>query len=193
MLGFLKRTRNDCLVLRADDSDTVKWYVDAAFAVHPDYKSQTGIVATMGHGAFNSISRKQNVNTRSSTEAETVAVDDAAGPMLWTSRFLESLGYPTNTVLYQDNKSAILLEKNGRKSAGKRSRHMNIRYFFITDLKERGLIDIQYCPTDQMIGDYMTKPVHGEKFRQFRNTILNITNTHASQLMMLACVRDGAK
>jgi hypothetical protein len=70
--------------------------------------------------AITSISRKQSLNTRSSTEAELVAAGDAAGPMLWTKQFLQAQGYPVmHNVLYQDNKSAILLEANGRESAGK--------------------------------------------------------------------------
>jgi hypothetical protein len=81
----------------------------------------------MGKGAITSISRKQGMNTRSSTEAELVAADDVVGSMVWTKNFLESQGYPVeNNVLYQDNRSAILLESNGRQSAGKRSRHLNI-------------------------------------------------------------------
>ena len=66
--------------------------------------------------------------------------------------------------LYQDNKSAMLLETNGCKSAGKCSHHLSIQYFYVTDQKAKGHIDIKYCPTDKMIGDYMTKPPHGVKF-----------------------------
>jgi hypothetical protein len=92
--------------------------------------------------------------------------------------------------MYQDNMSAILLEKNGRKSAGKRSRHLNIRYFFITDMKEQGRLKIEYCPTDKMLGDYHTKPLHGTKMNNHRSQILNLApRTTATQLMMLACVR----
>ena len=143
----------------------LKWYVDASFAVHPDYKSHTGAVMMMGKGAVTSISRKQGLNTRSSTEAELIAADEASGAMIWTKNFLESQGYPVRkNILFQDNKSAILLEKNGKKSAGKRSRHLNIRYFFITDQVEKGNIDIRYCPTEHMDGDYMTKATHGKNF-----------------------------
>ena len=110
--------------------------MDASFAVHPDYKSHTG--ATMsygdGNGAVQSISRKQKLNTRSSTESELVGVDDASVMILWTKLFLEEQGYNINSnILYQDNKSAILLETNGKKSSGKRTRALNIRYFFLTD------------------------------------------------------------
>jgi hypothetical protein len=106
-----------------------------------------------------------------------VAADDAAGPMLWTKQFLQAQGYPVmHNVLYQDNKSAIFLETNGRESAGKRSRHLNIRMFFITDQVKKDNIDIRYCPTDDMTGDYMTKPFHGRKFEKFRKQIMNPSN-----------------
>ena len=178
MMFFLHRTRKDRLTLEAsmtkDNIFVTKWLVDAAFGVHKDMKSHTGYIMTLGKGAVIHASRKQTLNTRSSTEAELVGADDAAGPMLWTARFLQSQGYNVKNELYQDNKSAILLESNGRASAGKRSRHLDIRYFFLHDLKEKGLVKILYCPTDQMIGDYMTKPLHGTKFHEFRNVIMNI-------------------
>jgi hypothetical protein len=91
--------------------------------------------------------------------------------------------------MYQDNMSAILLEKNGHKIAGKRSRHLNIRYFFIMDMKEQGQLKIEYCPTDKILGDYHTKPLHGTKMNN-RSQILNLVpRTTATQLIMLACVR----
>ena len=65
------------------------------------------------------------------------------------------------------------LEQNGRASASKRTRHFNIKYFYVTDLIQRGEIEVKYCPTDDMLADYMTKPVIGKKFIEFRNQILN--------------------
>ena len=115
------------------------------------------------------------MNTRSSTTAELVAADDVIGLVLWTKLFLEAQGYEINrNILFQDNKSTILLEENGKKSSGKRTRHLNIRYFFLTDQVEKGNVSIQYCPTDEMIGDYMSKPLQGEKFRKFRKDTLNL-------------------
>ena len=174
-MKYLNGTRALNLTLSADSVNVIKWYVDAAFAVHPDYKSHTGAVLTMGKGAIVSMSRKQKMNTRSSTEAELVAADDAAGLILWTKLFLKAQGYEIeNNILYQDNKSTILLQENWKKSSGKRTRHLNIRYFFLTDQVEKGNIKIKYCPTDDMLGDYMSKPVQGEKFRKFRSDLMNI-------------------
>jgi hypothetical protein len=126
-----------------------------------------------GKGAVQSISRKQKLNTRSSTEAELVGVDDVSVMILCTKLFLEAQGYAVEkNILYQDNKSAILLERNGKKSSGKRTRALNIRYFFMTDQVEKGNVSIEYCPTDDMIRDFHTKPLQGEKFRKFRTEIL---------------------
>ena len=76
------------------------------------------------------------------------------------------------SILFQDNKSAILLEKNGQRSAGKRSRALNVRYFFLADQVEKGNLSIEYCPTDVMWADFMTKPLQGEKFQRFCDDIL---------------------
>ena len=77
----------------------------------------------MGRGAIITGSQKQKLNTRSSTEAEPVGVDDFIAKMLSTKLLLEEQGHEiTKNVLHQDNKSAILLETNGKKSSGKRTR-----------------------------------------------------------------------
>ncbi len=173
LMKYFNGTRKEHLTLSASNLHVIKWYVDASFAVHPDFKSHTGGMMTMGSGAIHSTSKKQKLNTRSSTEAELVGADDLATMILWTKLFLEEQGYGIDkNILYQDNQSAMLLEVNGRKSAGKRSRAMNIRYYFLTDQVEKGNLQIMYCPTDEMIGDYFTKPLQGEKFRKFRKCIL---------------------
>jgi hypothetical protein len=173
LLEFLNCTRDEELTLGADDLRVIKWYVDASFAVHPDFKSHTGGVMTFGHGAVQSISRKQKLNTKSSTTAELVAADDVSTMILWTKLFLEEQGYQVEkNILYQDNKSAILLEQNGKRSSGKRTRALNIRYFFLTDQVEKGNLTIEYCPTGEMLGDYMTKTVQGEKYDEFRSDIM---------------------
>ena len=128
----------------------------------------------MGKGSITASSTKKKLNTRSSTEAELVAVDDAMSQILWSKLFLQQQGIDDIKItVYQDNKSTMLLEENGRLSAGKRSRHLNIRYFFVTDMIKKGMIDIKYCPTDDMIADFFTKPTQGGSFKKFRKLIQN--------------------
>ena len=103
------------------------WYVDALFAVHPNMRGHTGCGLTLGRGFPISVSTKQKLNTRSSTESELVGVNDMMPIICWTRYFLLSQGYGIiENLLLQDNKSSILLEQNGRASSGKRTRHINI-------------------------------------------------------------------
>ena len=181
LLSYLKGTLDLKLTLEANDLSMSKWYADAAFAVHKDYKSHTGGIHTMGKGAIQSISTKQKLNTKSSTEAELVGADDVLGQLLWTRNFLEHQGYTSKeTILYQDNTSAILLENNGMESSSKRTRHINIRYYFIKDRILAGDLKVKYCSTEDMIADYMSKPLQGKKFIKFRNLIMNIESNSPS-------------
>ena len=88
----------------------------------------------MGNGAIQTISCKQKLNTKSSMIAELVALDDVSTLILWTKLFMEAKGYEIKkNILLQDNKSTILLENNNKMSSGKRTRAVDIRYFFLTD------------------------------------------------------------
>ena len=144
-------------------------------------KSHSGMTMTMGKGAITSLSRKQKLNTRSSTEAELVAVDDCMAQVLWTKYFLQAQGYETKAhIILQDNESSIRLETNGHKSMGQRSRHINVRYFFITDNVQKGNVTIEHCPTDEMEGDYMSKALQGFKYGKFRSSIMNLRDSASS-------------
>ena len=174
LMDYLKRTQEDCLLISMDDTGTIKWYIDVAYAVHPDMRSHTGAIMTLGKGAVTSVSSKQKVNARSSTEAELIGIDDIISNVLWTKLFMEHQGIEVKkNIVFQDNKSTILLAENGHHSAGKRSRHLNIKYFYITDKLEQKEMEIQYCPTDDMVGDYNTKPLQGSKFKKFKRIIMN--------------------
>jgi hypothetical protein len=130
---------------------------------------------SLGKGSVYSASTRQKLNTKSSTEAELVGVDDVMPQVLWTRYFLEAQGYEVrDNKIYQDNQSTMLLAKNGRASSGKRTRHINIRYFFVADRVKSGEVSIDYCPTGEMLGDFFTKPLQGVAFKKFRAKILNL-------------------
>jgi hypothetical protein len=115
VIQYLRGSQDLNLTLEADSTHVIKWWVDAAFAVHRDMRSQTGMTMTLGKGSVYASSLRQKINTRSSTEAELVGVDDAMGMILWTRLFLENQGYEVrNTKIYQDNQSAALMERNGK-------------------------------------------------------------------------------
>ncbi|CAJ1941935.1 unnamed protein product, partial [Cylindrotheca closterium] len=80
------------LTLSAESLRVMKWMIDASFAVHPDFKSHTGGTLSFGGGAAQVMSKKQKLNSRSSTEAELIAVDDVVTMVLWTKLFMEWQG-----------------------------------------------------------------------------------------------------
>ena len=128
-----------------------------------------------GVGAPITTSRKQKLNARSSTESELIAVDDMMEKVLWTKLFLEEQGVQVEkNIVYQDNQSTIRLAENGRASAGKRTRALNIRYFFVSDQVQKGNLSIEYQSSGEMTADFLTKPLQGELFRKFRARILGM-------------------
>jgi hypothetical protein len=170
MLQFARGTKDDYLTLSATSLHNVRWWVDAAHAVHRDMKSHAGGAISLGRGVIYGTSKGQELNTKSSTQAELVGADDVMPQMLWTLYFLESQGHAIDdNMLHQDNKSSILLETNGRGSSGKRTRHIDVRYFFIADRVKSGDIRI-------MIADYFTKALQGATFWKLRDMIMGNTD-----------------
>jgi hypothetical protein len=113
-------------------------------------------------------------NTQSSTETELISLCDKLPDIVWTRYFVECQGYDIDEcVVFQDNMSALSLEKNGRISSSKWTKHIKEKYFLIKDYYEYGEIDLRYCPTDIMWADVLTKPLQGQKFRDMRAFLQN--------------------
>ena len=149
--------------------------MDASFAIHDDMRSRTGAIFSLGEGAVYTASTKQKIMTSSSTEAELIGVADMMPKILWCRYFMESQEcIVEDVIVYQDNQSAILLETNGQKSVGKGTKHVKIKYFFVTDKVKNNEMKILYCPTKEMAGDFYTKPLQGILFKTHRNAILGI-------------------
>jgi hypothetical protein len=147
VMMYLRGTPNLPLTLKAGDMSILKWWIDASFATHADMKSHTGVMLTLGKGAAYAASTKQKLNTKSSPESEVVGVDNGMRQVLWTCYFLEAQGYGINeSIVNQDNQSSILLKNNGRGSSSKRTRHINIRYYFVTYRVAAGMYEYNTAP-----------------------------------------------
>jgi hypothetical protein len=100
--------------------------------------------------------------------AEVLALYDSVPYVIWMRDLLSELGYSQGqpTVIEQDNKSALMAyEKGWNKS--ERTRHISIKYSYITEQIGEGVIQPVYVPTEQMKADILTKPLVGSKFRAF--------------------------
>ena len=149
--------------------------MDASFAVHDDTRSRTGTLFSLGKDVIYCASTKQKIVTSSSTEAELVGVVDVIPKILWCRHFMESQGcYVEDVYVYQDNQSVNLLETNGRESVGKGTRHVKIKYFFVTDKVKGKELNILYGPTKQIITNVYTKQLSGVLFKDHMNSILRI-------------------
>ena len=74
---------------------------------------------------------------------------------------------PTRNILMQDNQSAMLLETKGNSSAGKGMRHLDVHYYFVQDLVSKGMVSVEHCGSQNMIGDFHTKALQGRFFQKF--------------------------
>ena len=151
---------------------------------------------TLGSGEIYNRSTKQKINTKSSTEAELIAVDDVVGQVLWTKYFLEAQGYGIGSnLIFQDNKSAILLARNGRNSCTGNSRHVVVRYFFVKDRVDKGEVRVEYLPTGLMLADFYTKPLQGRQFEFFKQNVMGWK--HMSDLLVKhengASIKEGVE
>lgn len=173
LLEYLHGTLHLSLTLGADRLGSMHTWVDASYASHDDMRSHTGGVISFGTGGILCKSTKQKLNTKSSTEAELIGASDYLPHTIWAMNFMAAQGFPvTHSHFAQDNESAIRLERNGRSSAGQRSRHIHIRHFWITDRLKHDRIHLAHCPTDEMLADFLTKPLQGALFRRFRAVLL---------------------
>ena len=139
--------------------------VDSSHGVHWDRKGHIGAAMTLGNGAVISLSNKHKQNAKSSTEDEIYGADNALPKILWSLEFIRNQGYNmSHTLLYQDNRSAILLEVNGRLSSSKRTKHIKMKYSYIKDQIDRGEVKVEYKGTEDMWVDILTKPKQGKAF-----------------------------
>jgi len=135
--------------------------------------STSGIVITLGEGPVYVQSTKQKLVSKSSAEAELIALSDGASQVIWSREFLLGQGYqPKASIIHQDNQATMQMASKGTYSS-RQTRHINVRYFFLKDRIENGEVELNYLRTQDMIANLLTKPLQGEHFRRLRNTLLN--------------------
>ena len=175
LIRYMMDTIHLPLILAMGDNRMYEWWIDASFATHDDMRSRTGMMFSLGKGAVYASATKQKLMTSSSTEAELVAVSDAMPKILWCKYFMQEQGNLVEDVyVYQDDQSAILLEKNGYKSVGKGTHHIKIKYFFVSNKVQGNELKVIYFPTEKPTGDFYTKPLQGILFITHRNSISGI-------------------
>jgi hypothetical protein len=132
-IAYLEGTQELSMIIRRCEMKAFA-YMDAAFAVHGNRVSHSGIHFTLGKYGNTILCKsiKQKTVATSSTEAELICIFDGLDYLIWIRNVWSYLGYPQGTTtIYQDNTSTITLAYMGRGSSGSRTRHIDIKYFHI--------------------------------------------------------------
>ena len=143
-VGFLNSTMQKKVYLKAKSGLGMKAFVDAAFGCHSDGKSHSGLVLMMSNACILAISGKQKLVTKSSTEAELVALSDMLKYVELYDEFVKKQGYNEYVIpkVMQDNQSTIsLVTKGGR---APRNKHLRVRQHLVKQAVEMKQIEIEY-------------------------------------------------
>ena len=153
---------------------TLRTSADASFNMHADARSHTGFVCTIGGTAIFARSVKQRLVTKSSTEAELIALNTAADETVYLRNLLTELGQPQigATVIEQDNKSTIMMAQKSELGT-KRTKHFTVRHYFIKSHLDEGNIQLSYYPGETLLADGLTKPLIGPAGRTWAKALLN--------------------
>lgn len=172
ILRYLKGTIDYGIMYKNGEKSELFGFTDSDYAGDlDDRKSTSGYAFMMGSGAVSWSSRKQSVVTLSTTEAEFVAANSCACQAVWLRQILAALQFKQEgaTTIYCDKSSAIKLSKNPVLHG--RSKHIDVRYHFLRDLTNNGIIDLVYCKSQDQVADIFTKSLKLTAFQKLRGML----------------------
>jgi hypothetical protein len=174
ILHYLKETIDQGLNLSCSDPiPSINVFADASYGINADRKSQTGIVVKVGQATLLAKTGKQKIVTKSSTEAEIVAACEAVSSAHFIKALMDELHFENSGIIvHQDNMSTITMIKNNRPTS-QRTKHIDIKFFFLRDRSDTNDISVIYTPTHDMIADLLTKPIQSAQFRKLKDLLLN--------------------
>ena len=130
-------------------------------------KATSGILIMSGNSPISWTSRKQDVTTLSSTEAEYIALGSGAQDAMWLRKILEFLEVPTVPRVWTDNRGASTLSYNP--DFHKRTKHIRRRHHFVRECAEEGDITVHWVSGDKNPADMLTKPVPGPRLTTLKH------------------------
>lgn len=168
---YLKGTADVWLVLGGSEDNEIVGYSDADGMSTEGCRAISGYVFMLNGGAVSWSSKRQDLVTLSTTEAEYVALTHTSKEAIWLRSFIKELfGDPEQPLpLRSDNQSAIALAKDDRFHA--RTKHIDIRFHFIRYAIAEGKISLSYCPTEDMTADILTKALPSLKCKHFASSM----------------------
>ena len=171
LIVYLYTMRNCWLTFSGKDMKILA-YTDADYAQQANCHLISGYCLQFGAGAISWSSRKQNIITLSSTEAEYVGNTNAVKEILWIHNFWAKTNgkpIPDPILLRADNQGTIQFSDNNKFYV--HMKHIDVQYHFICEALENKLLEIKYVPTDENIVDIFTKALSRPLFKKFRGML----------------------
>jgi len=174
-LRYIEGTQGLKMRFHRDSDLRMYGWADASFQTRAKLRSQTGYSFSLGafNAMFYSKSQQQGPMAQSSTEAEYIALYQCVCEAVWLRELVKAMlldGSPV--IVYQDNTSTI------QWAAGSdnfhRTKHIARKYHFSREAWIDGIIEIRFCPTEEMVADILTKPLIGEQFAKHRTRLLGL-------------------
>jgi hypothetical protein len=174
LVEFAKATAHWSFCIKPTDM-TLAASADASYALHSDGMGHSGVICTVGGALVFAKSSKQRLTAKSSSESELLALNLAADEVLYLRRLLHELGFPQEkpTVIFQDNRSSIIMAQKGELGS-KRTKHFSVRHYFITQHINEGQVRLQHQPGTEMLADGLTKPLQGLGFHSWARRLLGM-------------------
>ena len=165
-LRYINGTIDEGITYNGNLGMRLKAWSDANWGGEEGRESVSGFVFTLAGGAITYSSKKQRSVALSTTESEYMALLHALKELIWLLRFLREIGYgiDNQNIIYTDNQGAIALAHNPEHHA--RTKHVDIQYHFVRNCVEDGTTRLEYCPTEDMVADGLTKALGPERLRK---------------------------
>ena len=173
VLRYLKSTENEGLFIKKSDKNIkIQVFADASYANEDSRRSVTGYVVMINDTSVIWKSRTQDNVASSSTTAEYIAAYEATCEVKWINNLLKELqiGVEMPITMFQDNKSTMAMIVNPQ--TNRRSKWIDIKCHFIREAVEEKLIQVRYCPANQMVADMFTKALPEKQFCYLRNQVM---------------------
>jgi hypothetical protein len=170
VLSYLLGTVDKCLRYDGANGIGLHGYSDSSLGDQTDDRHSTsGYVYLLMNGAISWSSRKQKTAAQNTTEAEYMAMTDAANQAAWYWSFLSELGYSVDDPIpiHGDNKGAIDLALNP--VTGRRSKHIDIKHHAIRGYIEKEHVSLIRTPTEEMVADGFTKSLSRVLLHRFNS------------------------
>ena len=172
LFRYLRGTLDKKLLVQKQSEHLITAYVDSDWAGDESRKSCSGFLMYFGSTLISWYSRLQPIVATCTMEAEYIALSLVMKDITWLRNLLQEINFPATSkaTVFEDNQACIKYANDpGR--FHQRSKHIDVRFHFVREKIQEGLVDLVYCPTSKMRADFLTKALPAPRFLELTGSI----------------------